>query len=241
MERKRRSLWGSISTSEKADLLTDTEFLLYLLIIPHCDDEGRMQGKPKTVKNKTCPGRTWTAGRIEKMLYRLGEVGLIEYYSVNGSRYIQVTQWEEHQTFHGITREKSKYPTNNGLGTQPSLVKNSTNPGSKRSKEKISKEKIREEGGSTPPPTIKELCSLVINIPGWTRDDDADIKLFSGLLDLGMPVPLIKKTIEDLRVYQENPKKAYKNLRQTLRNWCKREFERRANEPTGRRVGYGKG
>ncbi len=56
MERKRRSMWGSISTSEKTDLLKDNEFLLYLLIIPHCDDEGRMQGKPKTVKNKTCPG-----------------------------------------------------------------------------------------------------------------------------------------------------------------------------------------
>jgi len=144
LQRKRRSLWGSISTSEKADLLPDTDFLLYLLIIPHCDDEGRMQGKPKTVKNKTCPGRTWTAGRIEKMLCRLDEVELIEYYAVNGSRYIQVTQWEEHQTFHGITREKSRYPTNNGLGTQPSLVKNSTNPGSKRSEVKGSKDKGSE-------------------------------------------------------------------------------------------------
>jgi len=76
MERKRRSLWGAISTSERADLLTDTEFLLYLLIIPHC-----------------------------------------------------------------FTREDSKYPTNIGLSTEPSVVKNSTNPGSKLREVKRSKEK----------------------------------------------------------------------------------------------------
>jgi hypothetical protein len=145
MERKRRSLWGSISTSERADSLTDPEFLLYLLIIPHCDDDGRMQGKPKTVKNKTSPGREWNPAKIEAMLHRLNDVGLIEYYTVDEKRYIQVTQWEEHQTFHAITREKSKYPTNNGSGAKPTLVENETDPGSKRSEVKRSKEKRREE------------------------------------------------------------------------------------------------
>ncbi len=158
MERKRRSLWGTIVTSERVDQLTDEEALLYTWLIPMPDDEGRMQGKPKTVQMKCCPGREWSLSKIERMLKQIRKAELIYYYEAEGNTYIQIREWEEHQTFHGITREPSKYPpppeysTNDekaldqdGLSTKPGLVDNQTEPGSKRREDKRSKEKIREE------------------------------------------------------------------------------------------------
>jgi len=248
--RERRMVARSSYVSKKLLKCTDSQFLLFIGLIVEADDEGRGEGEPDALKLKF-PNRHWSEKKIEAMMGHLSQLELVEWYTNNGGQYYEVVNFLDFQqgSWHGRSAKKSRIPSpyvstsvvhHKRCTDQPEVVTPSTGSAPKRSKEKRSKEKIREGGGNPPPPEIEELCSLVINIPGWTRDDDADIKLFSGLLDLGISVPLVKKTIEDLRVYQEKPKKAYKNLRQALRNWCKREFERRANEPTCRRVGYGK-
>lgn len=221
MERKRRSLWGSITTSEKVDQLTDSEALLYVWMITKCDDEGRMQGHPKTVKLKVCPGRNWSPTKIGAMLERLADLVLIEYYEVNGKKYIEIVDWKERQTFHGFKPEPSKYPSKNGESTLEVLEENfESNP---TREVKRSKEKIREE--------LLPLISSAKKIKGWNFTDDEDADFFGRLL-ADFPVPLVEKTIEDLRTYQERPAKHYKNLHSTLRNWCKREAERCEPEDT---------
>ena len=236
--------------SKKLLKCDDSHFLLFIGLILEADDEGRGEGEPDALKLKF-PNRHWSEKKIESMMEHLSQSELVEWYTNDGGLYYEIVNFLDFQqgSWHGRSAKASRIPSSyvstdivhqERLPHPPRAVTPSTMCASKGSEVNISKEKTREGKGSTPPPEIKELCLLVINIPGWKRDDDADIKLFSGLLDLDISVPLIKKTIEDFRVYQENPKKAYKNLRQTLRNWCKREFERRANEPTDRRVGYGK-
>jgi hypothetical protein len=142
MERKRRSLWGSITTSEKVDQLTDSEALLYVWMITKCDDEGRMQGKPKTVRVKVCPGRKWSVAKVGTMLERLAAAELIYYYEVKNKKYIEIVDWKKRQTFHGFKPEPSKYPGQNGQSTTEVLDENlASNP---TSEGKVSKEKVSE-------------------------------------------------------------------------------------------------
>ncbi|SEN53278.1 hypothetical protein [Lihuaxuella thermophila] len=106
---ERRMISKSISVSEKVNAMSIFARLLFTWMIPHTDDFGRMPGSPAKVKALVVPMADETKQDVENALYEMVEQNLIEWYQVDGSQYIQIVDFERHQT--GLhKRTKSKFP-----------------------------------------------------------------------------------------------------------------------------------
>lgn len=106
----------SLSTSEKFANLSVTrnglaEFcqVLYVMLIPHADDFGKLQGDPFTVKHQCFPASPRSADEFQAALSALHESELIIWYNVSGKRFVQITNFDPHQI--GLhKRTKSVFP-----------------------------------------------------------------------------------------------------------------------------------
>lgn len=107
---------GSLSTSRKraklhavAGPLAEFCQALYPMLVVHADDFGRMQGDTFTVKYSIEPTSPRPEGDFNAALDLLHDVGLIARYTVNGAIYLEIINFDEHQT--GLhKRTKSKFP-----------------------------------------------------------------------------------------------------------------------------------
>ena len=108
--RNRRMVSRTISTSEKVNSVSWEARLLFTWAILHCDDEGRMQGSPATIKAVVFPMADCSTAEITKWLKELKKKGIIRWYRINKCLFLQIEQWDCFQTFHGIRRNISKYP-----------------------------------------------------------------------------------------------------------------------------------
>lgn len=101
-----------ISISKKFNIQINDHFsrLLYLLLIPHSDDFGRLTGDPFKVKALILPMMKevdWED--VEKTLGKLHGAGLINWYESSGEMYIQIINFDDHQQ--GLhKRTRSKFP-----------------------------------------------------------------------------------------------------------------------------------
>jgi len=102
---KRRMISASLVTSERRARLFSivpdlAEFcqVLHVDIITHSDDFGRMAGEPFTVKMTLAPASPRSIEDVARALLALHEAGHINWYVVDGRRFIQVEQFDKHQT-----------------------------------------------------------------------------------------------------------------------------------------------
>ena len=118
-----RMISKSLSTSEKfAELVTRAgplaEFCqtLFLLMVPHSDDFGRLQGDPFTVKYVCHPSSPRTIEDFTRALQQLEAVQLIDWYTVDAKRYVQIRQFDPHQPgLHKRTQSRfPEFPGNSG-------------------------------------------------------------------------------------------------------------------------------
>lgn len=83
--------------------------VLYPLVVVNTDDFGRMPGDAFTVKNVVLPSSRRPESDFDRALNVMHEVGLIVRYEANGSIYLQVNKFDEHQP--GLhKRTASKFP-----------------------------------------------------------------------------------------------------------------------------------
>src|SRR5262245_34894028 len=99
-----RMISRSLSTSQKRAALHGVvprlaEFAqaLYPLLVVHADDFGRLQGDLFTVKNVVDPSSPRKLSEFETALQALAQVELIAWYEVEGRKFIQVNNFEQHQ------------------------------------------------------------------------------------------------------------------------------------------------
>lgn len=86
--------------------------LLYPLIVSNTDDFGRMPGDAFTVKNVVLPSSPRQERDFDAALTVMNDVGLLIRYEAEGAIYLQVTQFDEHQSgLHKRTRSKFPEPT----------------------------------------------------------------------------------------------------------------------------------
>lgn len=106
----------SLSTSEKraalhvkVPALAEFCHALYPLLIAHSDDFGRLQGDAFTVKHAIEPTSPRLLPDFEAGLQAMDEVDLIQWYGTNGRKFIQIQDFDEHQT--GLhKRTQSAFP-----------------------------------------------------------------------------------------------------------------------------------
>lgn len=105
----------SLSTSEKfANLSAQCELaefcqVLYVMLIPHTDDFGKLQGDPFTVKHQCFPASPRSIPEFATALTALHNAELLIWYEVTGKKFIQITNFDPHQV--GLSkRTKSRFP-----------------------------------------------------------------------------------------------------------------------------------
>lgn len=109
---EKRMVSKVISISKKFNISLNEHFsrLLYLLLIPHSDDFGRLSGDPYKVKALILPMMsdvTWE--QVKESLVKLHNSKLIIWYESDEEMYIQIINFEEHQQ--GLhKRTRSKFP-----------------------------------------------------------------------------------------------------------------------------------
>lgn len=146
---EKRMISKVISISKKFNVRLDDHFsrLLFVLLIPHSDDFGRLTGDPFKIKALILPmmdDAKWED--VEQSLAKLHQAELIIWYEVKGEKYIQINNFEEHQT--GLhKRTRSKFPEPPGISRKLPEIP----PEEKRREENGTEENGRE---GSPPATI---------------------------------------------------------------------------------------
>lgn len=123
-----RILDKRLSKSDKfAELKKDRSRVLYCMILPHLDVEGRFSGDPRDIKEDCCPRLQYSKKQIAESIIELNDVGLLILYDANGKPYLEFSKFEDFQT--GIRRDRegeSKIPAPlpEDSGTTPALYLN---------------------------------------------------------------------------------------------------------------------
>lgn len=122
-----RMLKKRISKSKKfAQVDSDSARLLYLMLLPHLDVEGRHEACPVIVKGTVVPKiPTFTLKIIEQDLEELSKVGLILLYEYDGDKYLQFTRFEDFQSLKHDREAKSEIPAPPDSLTQEQLLSES--------------------------------------------------------------------------------------------------------------------
>jgi len=112
---KRRMISPEIWFNEKFASLPDPGRLLFIGIFSNADDDGRLKASPKYLKAHIFPyDENKTLDEITEMRDRLAEDGLIRVYSRNGTEYLDLPGWKEHQLIRQDRYKPSELPSFNG-------------------------------------------------------------------------------------------------------------------------------
>jgi len=108
---KARMLHTKISVSVQVNRLSLPARLLFSWMIPHADDEGRLNGDPEFIKAMIVPMTKWSFKKIGEYLEEIKNQGLIYYWQENGERFIEFIKWNEHQTIRKNRFKPSSLPS----------------------------------------------------------------------------------------------------------------------------------
>lgn len=107
-----RTIKPDFFTSETVTLLSYRARLTWVGLWTHCDDEGRCRDNAKLIRAAIWPLDDVSVKQVEQDLEELGAAGRIIRYEVAGKRYIEVTNWAEHQKINRPVA--SKFPPPSG-------------------------------------------------------------------------------------------------------------------------------
>ena len=105
----RRMISKRISISKRVNAIPIFSRLLFTWIIPHTDDWGRLDGDPEKIKAMIMPLSKRPVKDFDKSLEEMAKVGLIVWYAVDNSLYLQIVNFEDHQS-KLEKRTHSKFP-----------------------------------------------------------------------------------------------------------------------------------
>src|SRR5574338_805111 len=99
-----RMISKSLSTSQRyaslhqhAGKLAEFSQTLYVLLVTHADDYGRLDGDVFTVKHQVFPISPRKLRDFEQALYALHQARLIRWYVIADKWYIQISEFDAHQ------------------------------------------------------------------------------------------------------------------------------------------------
>lgn len=95
---KGRMIRSDVSKSKKIASLSKDSIILFLMIIPHLNAHGKMNGSPYHIKGEVVPRlEFFTVPLIEKCLKEITEKTSLKWFQFDGLFYIQSIKWAEHQ------------------------------------------------------------------------------------------------------------------------------------------------
>jgi len=150
-----RTVKPNFFTSRAVKRLTDRQKLVWIGLWPNADDAGRLLDEPGILA-----GSLWALGLSEKQIDRtlseLHDAGRVVRYVIAGEKYLQVTNWTEHQ--------KISKPSPSPIPPPPFRERSGSVPGGLPDGSRGEGKGRERKGGETPPSGFCE------NHPGGTSD-----------------------------------------------------------------------
>lgn len=147
-----RFISKDVCKDKKVNNLRDPWAMLgFTWLITHADVEGRTDGDPELVKSLIFPRqREISVEDVERFIRQWVDAGMIDWYEVDGEKFIQFLNFEKHQV--GIRRDKepvSNIPENPAM--KPATVESVPND------DGIMAENVRNDDGNSPPEVKEKL------------------------------------------------------------------------------------
>lgn len=103
---------ASLAGSDKFDALpSDQTRLFYILLLTNADAEGRVEAHAGRLRAQCFPLRDdVTKSDVEQHLVALAHTGLVNLYTVDGKRYLEVADFHRHNTIYRYTEADAKKP-----------------------------------------------------------------------------------------------------------------------------------
>jgi hypothetical protein len=139
-----RMIKKRISRSSKfANLKNDKARLLWLLLLPHLDVEGRCEADLNIVKGTVCPLiASLTHRSIASCLDDLHNIGLIILYENKGEKFLQVQRFHDFNTVNPSKEANSHIPAPN-----PEQLQSNARVSPAEVKEKLKRSKVKYKDG----------------------------------------------------------------------------------------------
>jgi hypothetical protein len=100
-----RTIKPEFFRDEKIQRLPVPARLLMIGLISHADDEGRLDGDPRSVGSQVFPLDGYSASRIDAWLELIAEAGIIHRYHAIGIDWIEIKNWH-HQKINRPTESR---------------------------------------------------------------------------------------------------------------------------------------
>lgn len=231
-----RILKESICRSDSIDSLSWFEEVLFYRLIVNCDDFGRYDGRASIIKGSLFPLRSITNKQIEDGLKALATAGMVYLYNVEGKPFLQLVNWENHQT---IRAKKSKYPEykkENDLTCkqmQADDCKCPRNPIQSESESNSDNILLGANVAPSPEPVI----SLLLNDKSFFDVSEEQLKHYEELypsVNIMQQLRIMKGWIEN------NPKKrkTKSGIGRFIANWLAKEQNRGGNNSSQQKIIY---
>lgn len=107
-----RTIKPSFFQSDDVSALPLRARLTWIGLWTHCDDAGRTKDHARLIKAAIWPLDNVSLADVEEDLVTLAGHGRIVRYEVDGQRYLEITNWSEHQAINRPTPSKIPPPTN---------------------------------------------------------------------------------------------------------------------------------
>lgn len=140
-----RTIKPSFFESEDVAVLPFRARLLWIGLWTHCDDEGRTKDNVRLIKAWIWPLDQVTLRDIDEDLAILAGAGRIVRYEADGQRYLEITNWREHQSINKPT--PSKIPPPPGLREDSRSRPGSVREGSRRAPVAVPEDSGQEGNG----------------------------------------------------------------------------------------------
>lgn len=160
-----RTIKPSFFQSDDVSALPLRARLTWIGLWTQCDDAGRTKDHARLIKAAIWPLDNVSLADVEEDLSTLAAHGRIVRYEVDGQRYLEVTNWSEHQRIDRPT--PSKIPAPNGSCPQPALDEDSTKARAWKGKEGKGREAPRERSTSARRDPAKPHAYVAGEIDGW--------------------------------------------------------------------------
>lgn len=92
-----RSLKPELFRDERVARWPLPQRLLWVGLIAHADDHGRLEGHPSALRSLIFPLDDFTVKKIDSMLKSIADSGRIHRYQSAGLDYIEIVNWSAHQ------------------------------------------------------------------------------------------------------------------------------------------------
>jgi hypothetical protein len=104
-----RMLKKEISDSKKLGRLkSDRPRVLWFMMLPHLDRDGRLKADPDQIKGRICTKLPYSTKSIQSALEQLHDVGLLVLYDINGDQCLEYTRFHDFQKFNYDRESESK-------------------------------------------------------------------------------------------------------------------------------------